>query len=281
MAIVLTDDKHYKDIADVIRNEAVAHGAKFKPESMAAEIKGACDYKYYEGHLVGDAEGFERGKQAEWSEFWDSYQQNGKRTYYSNAFGYQWTDICFKPKHDIKPTSAVQMFDSCNITDVQACLDKVGTKLDFSNCTNFDMMITGGGAIKRFGTIDTRGAANISGIFNGGSNLQTVDLFILKDDGSQVQGANRPFAGCGALKNFTVQGKFGFTFSMEWCPLSKESIYSVVNALLETATGKTLTLPLSTIKARFETSSGANDGNISEEWLTLAAKKSNWTITLV
>ena len=228
--------------------------------------------------LIADAV-YEKGKQAEWSEFWDSYQQNGKRTYYSNAFGYQWTDACFKPKHDMKPTTAVKMFDSCNITDVQACLDKVGTKLDFSNCTNFDMMITGGGAIKRFGTIDTRGATNISGIFNGGSNLQTVDLFILKDDGSQVQGTNRPFAGCNKLANIIVQGKFGFTFSMEWCPLSKGSIISVVNALTETtsiASGKKLTLKSSAVTNAFGSTT-------AQEWTNLIEPKrqAGWTITLV
>jgi len=284
MALVVTDDKHYKAIAGVIRAKTGTDNT-YKASDMAEGVESACYAVYADakdvGYWEGYGNGYNEGKQGEWSEFWDSYQQNGKRTYYANAFSYQWTDSCFKPKHDMKPTNASKMFDTSNITDVQACLDKVGTKLDFSDCSNFDMMLSGGSSVTRFGTIDTRSSSNISGIFNGGTNLQTVDLFILKDDGSQTQGSNRPFASCNKLANIVVQGKFGFSFSMEWCPLSKESIYSIINALFETASGKTLTLPLSTIKARFETSSGANDGNTSEEWLNLVASKQNWTITLV
>ncbi len=223
---------------------------------------------------------FDAGKQAEWSEFWDSYQQNGNRTYYNFAFGYQWTDICFKPKYDIRPTSAMQMFYSCNMTDVQANLDKAGVVMDLSKVTNFRGLVSSS-RVTRLGVIDTTGATVLDGIFNSAGFLETVELLILKEDGSQTQGQDRPFANATSLKNITVQGKFGLTFSMQWCPLSKESIYSVVNALLETATGQTLTLPLSTIKTRFETSSGAQDGNTAEEWLTLAASKSNWTISLV
>ena len=62
--------------------------------------------------------------------------------------------------------------------------------------------------------------------------------------------------------------------------LVKESIESIIRALWDNASGRTLTLSLTAVKKAFETSSGANNGNTSEEWLALVASKSNWTITL-
>lgn len=44
----------------------------------------------------------EQGRQEEWSEFWDDYQDNGNRTDYQLAFrGIGWTSKNFKPKYDI------------------------------------------------------------------------------------------------------------------------------------------------------------------------------------
>jgi hypothetical protein len=62
--------------------------------------------------------------------------------------------------------------------------------------------------------------------------------------------------------------------------LNKESIKSFVNALSPTTTDKVLTLHKNAVNAAFETSTGAKDGENSEEWVNLIATKSNWTITL-
>lgn len=229
--------------------------------------------------LIADAV-YEKGKQAEWSEFWDSAQGNGGRTQYLRAFGGGlWTDENLRPKYDVRPTNAWQMFQyNYKTSDVQACFEKTGAVLDFSNCTDFDMMISES-YITRFGVVDTRSASTLSGIFNNGTKLQTVDLLILKDDASQTQGTNRPFAKCNMLQNIKVQGKFGFTFSMEWCPLSKASIISVVNALTENASiasGKKLTLKSSAVTNAFGSTT-------AQEWTNLITPKqqAGWTITLV
>lgn len=227
--------------------------------------------------LIADAV-YDKGKQSEYDTFWDSYQQNGNRTYYLLAFGYQWTSTCFRPKYDLRPTNASQMFYSSNITDVQDCLDKAGVVLDLSKATSFRGLVSSG-AVTRLGVIDTTGSTTLDGIFNSGTNLHTVELFIIKEDGSQTQGQDRPFANANALKNITVQGKFGLTVSMEWCPLSKASIISVVNALTENASmasGKKLTLKSSAVTSAFGSTT-------AQEWTNLITPKQNagWTITLV
>ena len=89
------------------------------------------------------------------------------------------------------------------------------------------------------------------------------------------------FTGATALKNITVEGPIAYSISFKDCPLSKESILSVFNALSDTITGMTLTLKLLAVNTAFETSEGAADGSTSEEWNTLIATKSNWTISLV
>lgn len=91
---------------------------------------------------------------------------------------------------------------------------------------------------------------------------------------------NRSFYQCYNLTDITIGGVIGQTVTFGDCPLNKASIENVVNVLSDTASGKTLTLRLTAVKKAFETSEGANDGNTSEEWLALAASKSNWTITL-
>ena len=80
---------------------------------------------------------------------------------------------------------------------------------------------------------------------NGAGFLKTVELLILKDDGSQTQGSNRPFADCSSLENLNIQGTLGFSVSLEWCPLSLDSLHSLLNALKDysgTTTTRTLTL---------------------------------------
>jgi hypothetical protein len=63
--------------------------------------------------------------------------------------------------------------------------------------------------------------------------------------------------------------------------LTRESIESIVNALSDTAEGKTITLSKAAVNKAFETSEGANDGASSQEWDGLEGLYMNWTITLV
>ena len=89
MAIVTTDDKHYKDIADKMRGnwqlvyDESGQYVKVRPSEMAnicdLMVKDGVSNGYNKGKTDGKAEGItegkEQGKQTAYDAFWDVYQQ--------------------------------------------------------------------------------------------------------------------------------------------------------------------------------------------------------------
>jgi len=164
-------------------------------------------------------------------------------------FGYGWTDITYKPKHPFPAFEyGYNFFSQNNITDTIFPIDYSKLK------------------------------ANASSVFEGSTRLQTIVKLVLSESVTFVNW----FRSCFALVNLTIEGTIGQNgLNLSWSPLSKASLISVINALSSTTTGLAVTLRLSAVNVAFETSEGANDGSISEEWLALAATKSNWTINLI
>ena len=148
MAKVITDDKHYKDIAQIIRDKDVMGNYQdkpnMKPEEMSSRIAdiidGNYDYAWLEGfedgmdqgYNDGYEEGFQIGSEESYpkgvvdgkdivanqgyNDFWDLLQVNGKRVNYNFAFyGVLFNKDNFKPKYSFQPTSAEDMFNSCPI----------------------------------------------------------------------------------------------------------------------------------------------------------------------
>ena len=236
------------------------------------------------------------GMQTEWDRFWDVFQSNGKLTTYSHAFACgRWNNDTFKPKYDIKPTSAISMFAYNNndnagtnsnycITDLSSCLERAGIILDTSKATAMTQMFYMGKGFVRIPSISFESCTELNATFYGCSSLQTIDKLIFKADGSNTFTKNTwdsPFGQCISLKNIVIEGLIGDSINFSPCPLTKDSITSVVNALSATATGQTLTLKLSAVNTAFETSAGAGDGSTSAEFAALVATKTNWTITMV
>lgn len=220
-----------------------------------------------------------------YDEFWDSYQDNGNRTDYSFAFyGSHWNDKCLKPKYDIVPIYPNCMFKSNpgikeNISDY---FEKQGIKLDFSKCTNFTETFAQPGIVG-VGTVDTRSAANIGMAFVWNSNIKEIREFILKDDGSQTIDGSC-FTGASNLEILNIKGHIGCSFTAKLSLLTKTSIESIVNALLD-SNGATLTLSKAAVDKAFETELDKKDGSSSIEWINLISSKSNqyqglWTISL-
>lgn len=248
--------------------------------------------------LIADAV-YEKGKQTALDLVWEGQQQGGSRKDYSNAFksGF-FTDKTFCPKYDMRPTKASYMFayqgyDNHEagkyISDLSARLDEAGVVLDTSQCTDLNYMFYVANYMTHIPTISFESAVGtIQAFCTNANRIGTIDCLIFKEDGSNVftiDSWGAPFNGCIALKNISIQGKIGCTISFAQSPLTKASIVSdegtgILNCLSDTASGKTLTLKKTAVQKAFETSEGANDGNTSEEWLTLVASKLNWTITL-
>ena len=184
---------------------------------------------------------YEAGKQAEYDRFWDAYQKNGTEMNYQCSFAHgRFTDETYNPKYPInvlQSTTGMDMaFYNCGLTDLKVPIYA--------------------GKVKR-----------LSQTFDTSPTLVTIPLLQI---GEQCTFYN-PFLNCQNLKNITIEGTIGQTgLSFQWCPLTKASIESVINALSTTTTGMTITLKKTAVNAAFTT----------DEWNALVATKSNWTITL-
>ena len=218
---------------------------------------------------------YEAGKKAEYDAFWDTFQLNGTRTDYANAFaGYGWAGKIFYPKYDMKPTTAYMMFryfdytHSRNSFDLAQRLEDLGIEMDFSNCSTFNYMFYAA-QIKRIPTISVLNATGLTDTF-AHSSCETIDKIILKSDGSNTFSGT--FTSCSYLKNIVIEGVIGKAFDIHWSTmLSNASITSIINALSTTTSGLTVSFSNKAVEAAFT----------EDEWSTLIATKPKWTISRV
>ena len=231
-------------------------------------------------YQAGIEEGVEQGRKAEYDAFWDDYQQNGERVNYNYGFYNKgWADASFKPKYNIIPTRANQMFAESYISDLVGILENCGVTLDLSQATNIYMTFYWCLNLTRVPVVDTRACTNDSQtftyLFGSDANLISIEKLILKDDGSQPF-ANT-FSGCYKLQEIRIEGTIGQNgFNVSPCTkLSKASITSIINALSSTTSGLTVTLSKVAVDAAFE------GGSAGAEWTALKNTRTNWTISLV
>ena len=222
---------------------------------------------------------FEAGKKAEYDAFWDAQQGNGVLEGRSCDYmfaGQFWTKETCVPKYDIiKPYGIYMMFalNQC-ITDMREWKKANGEKV-ILDTTGAKEMTYGfyRSKLTYIETVNTTSASSLGHMFNLCGNLETIELLILKDDGSQNMSTT--FGSTSALKNITIQGKIGASgVAFPSTVLTKASIISIINALSSTtANGKTISLREAAIVSAF----GSID---NAEWQALVATKPNWTISL-
>ena len=148
---------------------------------------------------------YDAGYQAQYDLFWDTIQQKGARTDYEKAFcGWRYADDIFKPKYDIKPETALQMFHrfQTHISLPDVCAEQ-GIVMDFSQATTIQDWLYNS-AIYRVGVID---CSSIQGAivypFNCASSLTTIDKWIVHEG---ITSYTHPFANSVLLKNITIEG---------------------------------------------------------------------------
>ncbi len=172
------------------------------------------------------------GRKAEHSEFWDNAQSNGNLTNYDYLFqGNVWNEVTFKPKYDIKPTTARRMFYlnthsefSINLVEL---LEKCGVVLDFSNCTNFNGVFNSNNAIRRIGVLDIRKNTDCANVFSY-SFIETIDSLVVDENTNLVN----LFALTTQIKNLTISGTIGQNIELSSLNiLTVESAKSIINAL--------------------------------------------------
>ena len=234
--------------------------------------------KVTEVYEAGKASG---GGDSYYDAFWDSFQENGNRTTYSQAFG-GFNDETFAPKYDIvigPQNSGRSMFGYSKITDLKGALEKYGVVLDLSQTTETHSLLYGMPENTRTPKIDFGHlGVNHYQIFAASPKLVEIEEYVVNENArfSQV------FNGCTSLTTIKMSGIISNSIDFSPCSLlSENSINSVFGCLSNTASGMTLTLNKTAVNNAFETSSGLADGSTSQEWLNLVATKTNWTISLV
>lgn len=286
MAIVTTDDKHYKDIADSIRfggevaNDESTQKIKLKPSEMAVanrNIMVDCYYYgYYEGdrdgRLLGIEQGIEQGKQAQYDAFWNDVFDT-VNSYVTHKFlfaGRVWNDNTFSPTQSLSSKNVEAMFRETCIVDLKGILERNGVTFDFSKATSVDHFAYNS-TIQNFPTIDFSSAERINSCFAYLSGDNVSIPLTLKSDGSQK--FTSPFANSKGIVNLSITGVIGQGgFDVQWSTkLSKASITSIINALSTTTSGLAVTLSQTAV----------NNAFTSDEWSALIATKQNWTISLV
>lgn len=172
------------------------------------------------------------GKQAEYDRFWDSYQNNGNRSDYQYAFA-GWKDAVFKPKYNIvlgAGYTGTNMFWGCGVGNIAEALEGQGVILDTTMCGYFSSMFQNAKTV-RIPVLNCTHAMDYN--TNGlqatflSSTVETIDKLIVPE----VLKYTSTFQGCTNLKNITFEGTIGRDINMQWCPLTPESAWSVVQHL--------------------------------------------------
>ena len=211
-----------------------------------------------------------------WNTFWDAFQNYGNRANYWVAFAF-WPKEAFKPKYDIRPTSAstAQMFSSSTIDNLKQILIDCGVVLDMSKTMSMTETFAYAPNLTHIPTIDTTNVSSFSYLFCNDAALIEIEKLILKSDGSQTIGTGN-FARCYNLVTLIVEGTIGSNgLDLQWSTkLSKVSITSIINALSTTTSGLSITLSKTAVESAFGSTTSA-------EWKSLIATKSNWTISLI
>lgn len=172
------------------------------------------------------------GMQTEHDRFWDNYQDGGNRLHYNYAFaGKGWTDQTFRPKYDIRPTSATNMFSMALMSDVRKLLNDAMVEMDLSKVVSLSY-VAQSSDITALPTMDVRMASNLQYFIQGNSKLNVVEKVILNENGSQTFG-NYSFGGNPALVEIRFEGKIGQNgFNIQDSKLlSHESLMSIISVL--------------------------------------------------
>ena len=238
MAYVITNNQHYINIADAIRDNSFGDIEGPLPVTEFPQcIREISEIGQREGKVEGYAQGLEKGKlngiQSEHDRFWDAFQQKGARTGYIQAFCSGWGEEIFRPKYDLVVTNAYCMFSNFSYqigVSLKQLLIDAGVSLTFPNCYNINQAFETSG-ITEIGELDfsTVTRKTCKSIFQYCSLLKTIDKLIPPVGQTTFDGW---FRNCAALENLAIEGTIGANgFNVSWSPLTHDSLMSIINCL--------------------------------------------------
>lgn len=192
---------------------------------------------------------FDAGKKADKKEFWETYQGKGNRVYWQYAFAYSyWNDRIYDPIYPIKIGSAnTNAFYNTPITNTKVTIDASGVALNYTFRE---------------------------------SCIVTIPKLIV----SETTEINNGFTSASSLKNLTIEGTLGRDCKVSWCPLSAESLKSIITALKDYSGGNeytyTVTFKASSFSALEKEGSTAMYNGEPCTWSELIDNK-KWNLTLL
>lgn len=176
---------------------------------------------------------YEAGKKAEYDKFWDTYQENGTRRNYDYGFSYYgWHNENFKPKYNMIPTAMAYTFAYSNLSvNLVELLDSLGVKLDTSNSVRFQyaFAVNNMTHLPKISTVSNTYGNGLDKTFIRAKFLQSIEELELKPDGSQK--FPNTFSECTSLKDIVITGTIGEDINFQDCPLSVESMISIITHL--------------------------------------------------
>lgn len=230
------------------------------------------DRGYSVGYNDGLVEGNYQGKQFAYDEFWNLYQDYGKRTDCANMFsGRGWTSETFRPKYSMRIYNAYMLFRYCGITgDLGTLLGYNGTK--FILDTNILQYTFNNTLLEVIDGIEfTKPITRFDSTFAYSGKLREIKVPLPITETTLFGG----FDGCSALEEIRFNGTIGTTLNLKWSTkLSKASIENIIGCLSPTISGLSITLSGAAVE-------GAFGSTVNAEWTNLIDTKSNWTINLL
>lgn len=246
-------------------------------DSIAENQKKVYDLGFEQGkNLGGYSEGFEAGKKSQYDEFWDTIQNNGKRVFYKFAF-YYWMYEYIRPKHKVTTMDGdiQSMFSSASKLKK---VEKEYFSFSPTSTSSNNYMFLACTSLLIIEDIGLFPCQYNYGTFQGCQSLHTIEAFRVSEDSM----FDSTFRNCFSLENLTIEGTIGQNgFNVQWSTkLSKASWVSIMTAASTTAS-ITITGSLVSVNKAFETSTGANDGSTSPEWLALKAARPTVSVSLI
>jgi hypothetical protein len=170
-----------------------------------------------------------------YNNFWDVWQENGKRYDYRGAFrDVYWTEKNFYPKYDIKPSYTQNMFDGSRIKiDLRERLKECGVVFDFSKITDRCNFTFNSSYFEALPTLDfTNFPVNLYPQFANCPYLHTIEKVILTREHTYHSGGGL-FSSYSALENIIIEGEIGNSISFLLCSkLTVESAKSILTHLV-------------------------------------------------
>lgn len=180
---------------------------------------------------------YEAGKQAQYDEFWDVFQDYGNRRYYSSAFpgiissSNFWNEQNFTPKYDIILNDSVNASDNMFIyspmKNLEAHLNNLGVKLDTSQAPRLNSCFDRS-KITHAPPLDMSSCKEMIRVFYLVTTLKKATLLNIREDCVFTN----PFSSCSALEELIVTGIIGQDINLQWSKkLTLESLISLIDCL--------------------------------------------------